>query len=362
MKIPLFKIYWDQDDINSVNKVIKRGTYWATGPEIELFEKKLTEYIGSKYAVVFNSGTSALHAGLVAYGVSDGDEVIVPSLTFISTANSVLFKNAKPVFADVENKTYGLDVESVKEKITSKTKGIIPVHYGGMPCHDIKAIKEIAEDHDLFVLEDAAAGLGAKISGKNVGTFGDAAMFSFCQNKIITTGEGGVITTDSKEIYKKLKLLVSHGKIGEDYESLGYNFRIPTMNAALGISQMKKANKLIDMRREAGEYYNSKLKDNPNIDLIIPPKDFFSVYWIYSLIVKNNLRNKLRQHLLKNEVFSKLYYEPIHLTKFYKEKFGYKKGILPNTENFCDNALSLPMFPHLKKVEIDYITNCIQEM
>ena len=162
MKIPLFKIYWDEEDIKMVNGVIKRGAYWTTGPNIEEFEKMISEYVGTKYCVTFNSGTSALHSVLLAYGVKEGGEVIVPSFTFISTANAPLFVGAKPVFADIEEKTFGLDPESVKEKITEKTKAIIPIHYGGCPCL-IRELKEIAEDYNLILIEDAAESLGATI-------------------------------------------------------------------------------------------------------------------------------------------------------------------------------------------------------
>ena len=361
-KIPLFEIYWDEDDIKAVNKIIRRGTYWATGPEIKELEEKLAEFSDVKYSVLFNSGTSALHMALSAFDIKNNDEVIVPALSFISTANSILFNNAKPVFADIENKTFGLSAESVKEKITSKTKGIIPMHYGGNLCYDIKEIVEIAKDNNLFVLEDAAAALGAKISNKKAGSFGDAAMFSFCQNKIITTGEGGAIVTDSKDMYIKLKKLVSHGQSKTNYDSLGYNLRMPTMNAALGLSQLAKIDKIIDMRRKVAKHYESGLKGSKNVELIKPPDNSFSVYWIYPILVKNNLRDELRDHLMKREVFSKLYYAPIHLTEFYKKIFGYKKGMLPNTESFCDNSLSLPMFPHLKKEEIHYITESIKNL
>ena len=159
-EIPLFKIYWDKEDIEMINSVIKRGAYWTTGPNIEEFEKMISEYVGSKYCAVFNSGTSALHSILLAYGIKDGDEVIVPSFTFISTANAPLFVGAKPVFADIEEKTFGLDPEDVKEKITNKTKAIIPIHYGGSPCL-IRELKEVAEDHNLILIEDAAESLGA---------------------------------------------------------------------------------------------------------------------------------------------------------------------------------------------------------
>ncbi|HEC87071.1 MAG TPA: DegT/DnrJ/EryC1/StrS family aminotransferase, partial [Thermoplasmatales archaeon] len=306
-KIPLFEIYWDEEDVKAVTKVLKRGTYWATGPEIKEFEERVEGYVGRKYAVAFNSGTSALHAILLAYGIRQGNEVIVPSFTFISTANAPLFVGAKPIFVEVEDKTYGLDSEDVKEKITSKTKAIMPIHYGGSPCSHIKELKEIAEDNNLLLIEDAAESLGAKIGNEKVGSFGDAAMFSFCQNKVITTGEGGAIVTDSKEIYEKLKLICSHGRLetsnyftssGQtDYIALGYNFRMPTMIAALGISQLNKIGKISEMRREKAFYYSSELS---KIDGIKPPdipEKFYHVYQMYTIQVENNLRDDLRKYL-----------------------------------------------------------------
>jgi perosamine synthetase len=362
IKIPLFRIYWDENDIQAVSELIKRGGYWATGPEIEKFEKLIAKYVGCEYSVVFNSGTSALQAILMAINIKKGDEVIVPSLSFVSTSNSVLFTGGKPVFADIENKTFSLDEEDVKRKITRKTKAIIPVHYAGCPGYYIKSIKDIAEDKNIYLIEDAAAALGAKIDQQKVGTFGDAAMFSFCQNKIITTGEGGVITSNSKELHRKLKLLVSHGKMGNNYISIGYNFRMPSMNAALGISQLMKIDKLIKMRRNLANSYNSLLEDIRDIKLNFPPKRFFHVYWIYHILIEGNFREKLRQHLLNSGVYSKLYYEPIHLTRYYKKLFNYSKGTLPNTEDFCNKSLSLPIFPSMKKEEINYIVQCIKEL
>ena len=211
-KIPLFKIYWDNNDINSLTKVIKRGSFWANGPEIKQFEDDIANYTERKYALSFNSGTSALHANILAHDITAG-EVIVPSFTFISTANAVVLTGAKPIFAEIEDESYGLDPEDVKEKITSKTKAIIPVHYGGAPCKEIKAIREITEDHNIILIEDAAESIGSKIGKELVGTFGNSAMFSFCQNKIITSGEGGMIVTDSKVVFEKLKLIRSHGRV-----------------------------------------------------------------------------------------------------------------------------------------------------
>ncbi|KDE54370.1 DegT/DnrJ/EryC1/StrS aminotransferase family protein, partial [Methanoculleus sp. MH98A] len=201
-KIPLFKMYWDEDDVSAVSEAIRSGMNWAVGPNVSKFEEEIANYIGTKYCLTFNSGTSAIHAALLAHGVAPGDEVIVPSFTFIATANTPQFVGAKPVFADIEETTFGLDPEDVVERITPKTRAIMPVHYGGCPCR-IQELREIADDHDLLLIEDAAEAFGASIRGRKVGTFGDSAMMSFCQNKVITTGEGGAIVTDSREVYEK---------------------------------------------------------------------------------------------------------------------------------------------------------------
>ena len=268
-KIPLFKIYWDESDVEKVTDSIKSGTYWAEGPSIQEFESLLANYVGTKYCVTFNSGTSAQHAAMLAYGIREWDEVIVPSFTFISTANAPLFVGAKPVFADIEDMTFGLDPDSVMEKISSRTKAIMPIHYGGCPCR-IKALCEIAEDHNLILIEDAAEALGASIENRKVGTFGDSAMLSFCQNKVITTGEGGALVMDSEKMYHKLKLIRSHGRADNsqyfsstasmDYISLGYNFRMSSITASLGISQIKKIDAIIQKRRENASYLTTRLQ------------------------------------------------------------------------------------------------------
>ena len=371
-KIPLFKSYWEEDDVESVAKIIRRGTYWAVGPEIEEFEGGVTDFIGTKYALAFNSGTSALHSILMAYDIKQGDEVIVPSFTFIATGNAPLFVGAKPVFAEVEDETYGLDLEDVKDKITKKTKALMPIHYGGCACKNIRELKEIAEDYNIRLIVDAAQSLGAKIGNKKVGSFGDAAMFSLCQDKMITTGEGGLLVTNSKDCYEKSKLIRSHGRAESgdyfssselmNYVNLGYNFRMPTMVAALGTSQLKKINKTIDMRRKNAKYYTSKLSKIKEISLPTPPNDFFHVYQKYTIRVENEKRDELIKHLAEDGVFSKAYFGlPIHLTKFYRDDFGYKEGDLPKTEELSKKVLTLPMFPELKRDDIDYIAKSIEK-
>jgi perosamine synthetase len=369
-KITLFKIYWDKQDVAAVTKAIKRGMSWATGPSIQEFESCLAQYIGMNYAVTFNSGTSALYAVLAAHNVGKGDEVIVPSFTFIATANAPLFVGAKPVFADIELDTYGLDPADVERKITSKTKAILPIHYGGCPCL-IKELRRIADRRSLLLIEDAAEAFGAAVEGNKVGTFGDAAVLSFCQNKIITTGEGGAVLTNSKKIYDRLKLFRSHGRLETDdyftsidnqnYVELGYNFRMSNINAALGITQLNKVDRIIEMRRSNAQYLSQKLRHIKGIEILDVPKGYSHVYQIYTIRLKDgsDLRGKLIHHLANKGIMSKVYFHPVHLTQFYRQKFGYRGDELPVTERIASEVLTLPMYPTLTKEDMDYISEQI---
>ncbi|MFH1420899.1 MAG: DegT/DnrJ/EryC1/StrS family aminotransferase [Candidatus Aenigmatarchaeota archaeon] len=364
-KIPLFKIYWDNDDIAAVSSAISKGMYWALGPEIEKFEKSIAKYIGVKHVVSFNSGTSALHAAMLAHGIGPGDEVIVPSFTFIATANAALFVNACPVFADIEEQSFGLDPVDVERKITPRTKAIIAVHYAGQPCM-IKELRKIADKHNLILIEDAAEAFGAETGSCHVGSFGDSAVLSFCSNKIITTGEGGAVATNDKKLYKKLKLICSHGRKekenyfsssdSSDYIDLGYNFRMSNITAALGISQLNKASKFITMRRNNADYMNKNLS---TIEKISIPKESvknFNVYQMYTIRLQDEkTRNKLLEFLAKKGIMSKKYFSPVHLSEFYRKKFSYKEGLLPVTENVSRQVLTLPMYPHMTKEEMDMI-------
>jgi len=366
-KYPLFDIFWDESDIDAVSEVIKRGSYWALGPEIKEFENKVSEYLNVKYSVSFNSGTSALHAALLAHNISSG-EVIVPSMSFISTANCVVLAGGTPIFADIEEKSLGLDPEDVNEKITGKTKAIIPMHYGGMVCKNIKALMEIAEDNNLIMIEDNAESMGAQIENKFAGTFGHSAMLSFCQNKIIPTGEGGALCTDDKEVYDKLLLIRSHGRVEKpgtnyfssihdmDYIQVGYNYRMPTICAALGISQMEKIEQLISLRRKVGKYYNKNLENLRDIEVFKELDNSRIVYQLYTVKLKDHtIRNDLQDDLLTNGIYTKVYFYPIHLKSYYKEKFGYKRGDLPKTESISEKLLTLPMSLNFSNQDQDYI-------
>jgi perosamine synthetase len=367
--IPLFKIYWDEEDVGMVKEAIQRGMCWAIGPNIEKFEKMLSGYVGTKYALVFNSGTSALHAILLAYGIGQGDEVIVPSFTFIATANAPLFVGAKPVFADIENKTYGLNPEDVETKITTRTKAIIPIHYGGCPCL-IEELSEIARKHKLLLIEDAAESLGAAVDGKKVGSFGNAAILSFCSNKVITTGEGGAVITDSAEIYERLKLIRSHGRVETvnyfssteymDYVTMGYNFRMSDISAALGIAQLKKVERIIEMRRHNAETLSAKLCQLAEIEVPHPPEHFFHVYQMYTVRVKGGQekRDALSTHLVQRGIMTRVYFPPVHFTSFYKDNLAYDCK-LPITERLAQQVLTLPMYPGLSEDELNYIADSI---
>jgi len=367
-KVPLFKIYWDDEDIEYVAKVIKEGANWACGASIKQFEELLAQYVGAKYCVTFNSGTSALFAALLALDIREGDEVIVPSFTFIATANAPLFVRAKPVFADIEEETYGLDPEDVKERISNKTRAIIPVHYGGCPCK-IRELKEVAEDYNLLLIEDAAEAFGAKVNDQKVGTFGDCAIFSFCQNKIITTGEGGAVVTDNKNLFEKLKLIRSHGRVEQaenyfysakpaEYVSLGFNFRLSSMAAALGISQLKKADKLIKMRRENANYLKLRLKELE--DYIMPPEPPDGYYHVYQLFTIRAInRDGLMSYLANRGIMTRVYFHPVHLTYFFRNILRITCN-LPVTEKVASQVLTLPMYPSLTKGDMDMIVEEIK--
>ena len=370
-KIPLYKIYSDDEDINLITKIIRRGSSWALGPEIEEFENAIKNYVGIDHCAVLNSGTSSLHATLLAFGLGAGDDILVPSFSFVSTANSVLFTNATPSFVDIEETTFGLNPKLISEKISASTKAIIPMDYGGQSCK-IDEINKVARDEKLLLIEDAAESLGASINNNKAGSFGDAAIFSFCGNKVLTTGEGGAVVTNSKEIIEKIKLIRSHGRFDKinyfentensTYQDLGYNWRMSSITAALGISQLNKLDKIIKMRQKNAAFISSKLKKFPQIITPISPDGYEHIYQMYTIrLATNKMRDDLKNHLLAKRIFSKVYFEPIHLTPFYREKFNFKEGYLPVTEQISQQILTIPLFPNMTMEEKNYLVDSISE-
>jgi perosamine synthetase len=372
-KIPLFKTYSDENDVQAVAEVIRRGTYWATGPEINELEQELASFLEVKYVLCFNSGTSALLAMLEGYDLK-GSEVIVPTFTFVATSNAVILAGAKPVFAESEGETFGLDADDVEKRITPKTRAVIQLHYGGCAGRDTERLRKICKERDIIFLDDAAESLGAKINSQKLGTLSDAAMFSFCQNKIITCGEGGMVATDDQKLYEKMKLFRAHGRIeceGSDYFSsvgdfdylqVGHNFRISTISAALALSQLKKIEWLIKLRQKNANYLNRKLSGIIGLKLPIPPKGFNHLYQMYTLRMENeNVRNKLQDFLSQRGIQTKVYFNPVHLKTYYRKSYGHQDGDFPYTEDLSRKVLTLPMSPLLKEDDLRYITDSIKE-
>ena len=369
-KIPLYKVDWDKEDVRAVTNVIKRGMDWAIGPEIEEFERSLANYHNSKYCVVFNSGTSAGHAALLSLNLKPSSEIIVPSFTFIATANWPLMVGAKPIFSEIEEETLGMDPSYLDSIISKKTKVLMPIHYGGMPCKIIE-IKKFAEQHKLTLIEDSAESIGSTIGNKKAGSFGDMSILSFAGNKVLTTGEGGAVIVNSKKLYEKLKLIRSHGRQinsnyfhttkTPNYISLGYNWRMSSMTAALGISQLRKLETLISKRRKNSIYLSSKLKKYSEITLPLDYKNHKNVFQLYTIRIRGkNLRNNLMKFLEKRGIMSKIFFEPVHLSKFYSKNMN-KKISLPVTEKISQQVLTLPMYPSLTKNEINFISDTINE-
>lgn len=373
--IPYGRQWIDQDDIAAVIEVLKSD--WITqGPKVEEFEKALAEYIGVKYAVTFNSGTSALHAAMFAAGVSRGAEVITSSITFVATPNSALYLGGKPVFVDIDLSTYCIDTGKIEQAITKDTKVIAPVDMAGHPV-DMRKISKIAHQHDLVVIEDAAHALGAKRYGKMVGQEADMTMFSFHPVKHITTGEGGAIVTNNEEYFEKLTLFRNHGIIKDpakmerndgpwyyEMHELGYNFRLTDIQCALGLSQLKKLDSFIKRRNEIAAVYDEAFADKSEI--LIPPKptlqDSIHAYHLYPILLNGMDRQHVYGELKKSQIFSQVHYIPVHLQPYFQKNFGFKKGDFPLSEMYYQNVISLPIFPKLTEEEISYVIQTLKRL
>jgi len=371
-KIPLFKISNSKKDIKYVTRVISSGKGWAAGDSIIKFENEIKKFNKTKFAVSFNSGTSALIAMYIACNLK-GKEIVVPSFSFISTASAVLISGSKLRFCDIENDTYGLNFNDLKKTITKKTKAVVLMHYSGCPARDTIKIKNFCNKNKIILLEDNAHSYGAKLNKKLTGTFGKASAMSFCQNKLISTGEGGAVVTNDKVIYEKLKRIRSHGRIEKNkddyfnstkefnYFDIGYNFRMPTMNAALGLSQLKYQYKNnITKRIKIANKYDQLLSKCKHINLPKKPKNSDHFFQQYTIRINNGsslVRNNLQNNLEKAWVISRVYYEPIHLKTYFKKKFN--KINLANTKKISNTILTLPIFPDMKYNEINYIAKKI---
>ena len=376
MNVPFFVPWITEDDKNSVLEAL--NSRWLTGgPTASEFERLLADFIGVKYAVSVNSGTAALHLAIRALNVKPSEEVIVPVFTFAATADAVLFCRARPVFADIDPRTFNLSPESIVDRLTKRTKAIIVVHYAGQPA-DMREIMEIAEDYKLYVIEDCAHSLGASYGKNKTGSIGTIGCFSFYPTKIITTLEGGMLTTNEEWIAKKAKLLREHGITRSalerekradwhyDITDLGYNYRLNEVQAALGISQLKRVKDGIEKRVKAARYYTRKLSE---IEGIVTPYEAENRTHIYHLYVAKVLEEKFG--LSRDKLFTKLsskgiglsiHFIPLHLMTLYKKLAGDTTGVsFPIAEEVYEEVLSLPLFPTISRDQIDYVINSIQE-
>jgi perosamine synthetase len=349
-----------EEEVEAVVKVLRSGILTSglgAGPAVTQFEKKFAEFACVKHAVAVNTGTAALHSAIVAAGVKQGDEVILPSFTFVATAEAVVMAGGKPVFTDIDPETYNISPAEIKKNITKKTKAIIPVDLYGLSA-DIKPISEIVTKHGLAVVEDAAQAHGATYDGKPAGVFADVACWSLYASKNMTTGEGGVITTDSDETAETLRLIRTHGEKAK-YASLmlGYNYRMSEIQAAIGLVQLEKLPAFVVKRRENAKRLTRLLAKTDRLQLPEETKNRQHSWYLYTVRLKNateNKRNKIVEKLRQKGIGAEVYYiHPVHLMPYYHERFGRRK--LPETEKAAKQVFSLPIHPSVTEAQVDYI-------
>lgn len=376
----------EEDEIQEVVDTLKSN--WLTsGPKTIEFEKQFANYIGSKYAIAVSSCTAALHLALIVYDIQDGDEVITTPLTFAATTEVIEYQHAKPVFVDVDPSSFNINVNLIEEKITSRTRAIIPVHYGGIPC-DLNEIYEIANRYGLVVIEDAAHAVGTVYQNRNVGSFGNPTAFSFYPTKNITTAEGGIITTNEEAVSDKLKILSLHG-ISKDawkryssqgqwyYEihQLGYKYNFTDIQAALGLQQLKKLDRFNSIRERYAQIYFEEFCLIPAIQM----PDWYHLYFDKDRFpgIKNSWhlfviqldekrltidRSQFIEELKARGVGSSVHFIPLHLQPYYAKKYGFKRGDFKVTETIYDKIVSLPLYPKMTEEQLYYIIDTIKDI
>jgi dTDP-4-amino-4,6-dideoxygalactose transaminase len=372
MKIPLAKPYLDESEAMSAYQTVLSG--WVTqGPRVVEFEEKFASYVGSNYAVAVSNCTSGLHLAMIVAGMGEEDEVICPSMSYIATANAIRYTGAKVVFAEVNPHTYNIDVQYVRQLITPRTKAILIVHQMGMPA-DIDAFRELCEDKSLVLIEDAACAAGSAYKGGKIGSHSDLICFSFHPRKVITTGDGGMITTSNERYYNRLKLLRQHGMsvsdqlrhlsdkvIFEDHIELGYNYRMTDIQAAVGIKQLEKLDWIVEERRKIANTYHQAFRNIDCIRLPFEREGDFSNYQSYSIYLKENCpvsRNDLMQKLLDAGISTRRGIMTSHRETACKE---YSYGLqLPLSEDAADRSIIIPLYVPMSTEEVDYVIEKMQ--
>ncbi|ABE52493.1 DegT/DnrJ/EryC1/StrS family aminotransferase [Methanococcoides burtonii] len=362
--IPLAQPDIGEEEIRLVNEVLRSG-WLSMGPKVIEFEKLFAKYMGTKHAIAINSGTSGLHLCIKSLNISKGDEVITSPFSFIASSNCIMFEGGTPVFVDIDPDTLNLDAKQIEDAITENTKAILPVHVFGHPC-EMDAIMDIAEEHDLAVVEDACEAIGAEYKGKKAGTFGNASVFAFYPNKQITTGEGAMIVTDDDHIAKLCKSMRNQGR-SEDAEwlnhiMLGYNYRLDEMSCALGIGQLDRIDELLGKRSRVAEKYTKKLNGVDGIVTQYLSQDVKMSWFVYVVQVSQEIdRNEVMKYLREHDVSCRPYFTPIHLQPFYKETFGYKEGDFPICERVCESTIALPFYGNIDEQTIEEVCSVLKD-
>ena len=365
--IPINMPIIGEEEVEAVSHVLRKGPLTnalGIGPKVTAFESKFAKFVDAKYAVAVNTGTSALQLALISAGVKLGDEVILPSFTFVATAEAIILAGGKPIFVDIDPITFNIDPERIEEKITRKTKAILPVDLYGLPA-DLKPIRKIAKSRNLSIIEDAAQAHGAKYFEKSVGFLSDVACWSFYASKNMTTGEGGIVTTNNIELANTIKMLRTHGETTKySSETLGYNYRMSEIQAAMGLVQLRKLPDFIAKRTKNAAKLTELLSDESNLDLPHHTEGVLSSWNLYTVKLKNSAkieRNKVVAELRKKGIGAAVYYiNPIHLMSYYRENFGV--FVLPETEKVAKQVFSLPVHPGVNEFQIEYIAKTLSSI
>lgn len=353
-----------EEDIAAVLEVLRSGRL-SLGPKTEEFESLIAEYIGTKCAVAVSSGTAALHLLVRTLGTGPGDEVLVPSFTFVASVNAILYERATPVFVDIEPNTYNLDPEDLERKVTPRTRAIMVVDVFGHPA-EWDAILEIAKRHNLKVIDDACEALGAEYKGKRVGQFGNAAAFAFYPNKQMTTGEGGVIVTDDFTIAQKCRALRNQGrqkmKAWLEHDDLGYNYRMTEMSAALGISQLRRIEVLLNNRERVAQLYSRYLK---GLSVVRPPVVLPHVrmsWFVYVITLGEGFsREPIMEAMAEEGIPTRAYFSPIHLQPYIQKLLKTHEGMLPTTESIAKRTIALPFHGKMAEKEVQTVVEALKE-
>ncbi len=363
-KIPLSKPDISELEAKAVGEVLKTSRL-SLGPNVVEFEKRLAQLAQVSYAVATNSGTAALHLIIRALNIAPGDEVITTPFSFISSSNCFVYEKAKPVFVDIDEKTFNIDTTKIEKAITPKTKVILAVDVFGLPA-DWENLERIAKKHSLFLIEDSAEAIGAEYKGRKCGSFGNAAIFSFYPNKQITTGEGGVILTNDKKIADYCRSSVNQGRKleGEEWlwhERLGYNYRLNEMSSALGIAQLKRFSEIMEKRDRTAQFYLDFLKDEPALELPDPLHSWFVFVVKLERKLGGEKRDQIISYMAEKGIQCRPYFYPIHLQPFYRNEFGFNEGDFPVCEDIAGRTIALPFFGDLQREEIEFVSKNLKE-